>query len=161
MEPHVNRYDIALIQNCFEMRTFAKVDHRSAYGMYVVMRHKKSDHIAALSIVNECVPVECGDNVGGSSTPAAPVAAASDDDGGDPDPEPARRRPHQHTFAPALLGFASVSHYVGFGRSRIYQLINAGEFPPPVKIGKSSRWVKAEVDAWIGSHTAQRKEARQ
>lgn len=99
-----------------------------------------------------------GDCQGGDG---APVAAASDDDGGDPDPEPARRRPHQHTFAPALLGFASVSHYVGFGRSRIYQLINAGEFPPPVKIGKSSRWVKAEVDAWIGSHSAQRKEARQ
>ena len=85
----------------------------------------------------------------------APTVAASDDDGdGDGDPDSDRRsRPRSKTshpsFPPALLAFEPLSHYVGFGRSRIYQLINAGEFPPPVKIGKSSRWVKAEIDAWI------------
>ncbi|MDU7586551.1 MAG: AlpA family phage regulatory protein [Acidovorax sp.] len=63
------------------------------------------------------------------------------------------------SFPPALLGFEPLSHYVGFGRSRIYQLIAAGEFPKPIKIGKSSRWVKAEIDAWIGRQSQQRTEA--
>lgn len=120
---------------------------------------ERATSLKSLSITDDMPEAGGG---GASAAGVAPeVAASDDDDGGDPDPEPARRRPHQHTFAPALLGFASVSHYVGFGRSRIYQLINAGEFPPPVKIGKSSRWVKAEIDSWIGSHSAQRKEARQ
>ena len=55
----------------------------------------------------------------------------------------------QYTAPPALLAFCLVSDYVGFGRSRIYQLIADGEFPPPIKIGKSSRWVRTEIDAWL------------
>lgn len=111
------------------------------------------DHAPNLSISND-MP-ECG---GGESTgvDGAP-AAASDDDGGDDDGEPARRRPHSQklppSFPPALLGFAPLSHYVSFGRSRIYQLIAAGEFPQPIKVGKSSRWLKAEIDAWIASQS--------
>ena len=61
--------------------------------------------------------------------------------------------------APSLLNFDALSAYVSFGRSRIYQQIAAGEFPQPIKVGKSSRWVKAEVDAWINRHCAQRAEA--
>ena len=96
-----------------------------------------------------------GDSVG------APEAAATDDgdgDGdGDGDPDSDRRRPRSKTshpsFPPALIAFEPLSHYVGFGRSRIYQLIAAGEFPQPIKVGKSSRWVKAEIDAWISKQT--------
>ena len=90
------------------------------------------------------------------------VAAVSDDDSGDSDGEPARRQtaPHKkHPSPPALLAFESVSHYVSFGRSRIYQLIAQGEFPAPVKIGKSSRWVRAEIDTWISHQSQQRTEA--
>ena len=94
----------------------------------------------------------------------APEVAASDDDGGDGDGDPdsdRRSRPRSKSshpsFPPALLAFEPLSHYVGFGRSRIYQLIAAGEFPQPIKVGKSSRWVKAEVDAWISKQaTSQR-----
>ena len=91
---------------------------------------------------------------GGESAAAPEVAASDDDDGdGDGDPDSDRRRPRSKTshpsFPPALLAFEPLSHYVSFGRSRIYQLIAAGEFPQPIKVGKSSRWVKAEIDAWI------------
>ena len=55
----------------------------------------------------------------------------------------------QHAIPPALLAFCLVSDYVGFGRSRIYALIAQGEFPAPVKVGKSSRWVRTEIDAWL------------
>lgn len=106
---------------------------------------------------------EAADCSGGDGAPE--VAASDDDDGdGDGDPDSDRRsRPRSKTshpsFPPALLAFEPLSHYVGFGRSSIYQQIAAGEFPKPIKIGKSSRWVKAEVDAWISSRCAQRAEA--
>lgn len=61
--------------------------------------------------------------------------------------------------SPALLAFNPLSNYVGFGRSRIYQLIAEGEFPPPIKIGKSSRWLTSEIDAWINAQAAKRVEA--
>lgn len=56
----------------------------------------------------------------------------------------------------ALMSFISLISYTNFARSRIYVLIAQEGFPPPLKIGKSCRWVKAEVDDWI----AQRKDAR-
>ena len=113
------------------------------------------DHAPALSISDD-MPEAGG---GGESATGAPEVAASDDDGGDGggDPDSDRRRPRSKTshpsFPPALLAFEPLSHYVGFGRSRIYQLIAAGEFPQPIKVGKSSRWVKAEIDAWISKQT--------
>ena len=97
---------------------------------------------------------EASDCSGGEG---APEVAASDDDG-DGDPDSDRRRPRSKSShpssPPALLAFEPLSHYVSFGRSRIYQLIAAGEFPQPIKVGKSSRWVKAEIDAWISKQAA-------
>ena len=61
---------------------------------------------------------------------------------------------------PALLVYASLSNYVGLGRSRIYDLIAKGEFPAPIKIGKSSRWVKAEIDSWLSEQIAARQHLR-
>ncbi len=113
------------------------------------------DHAPALSISDD-MP-EAG---GGGESAAAPEVAASDDDDGDGDGDPdsdRRSRPRSKTshpsFPPALLAFEPLSHYVSFGRSRIYQLIAAGEFPQPIKVGKSSRWVKADIDAWIRKQT--------
>jgi predicted DNA-binding transcriptional regulator AlpA len=86
----------------------------------------------------------------------APEVASDDDGDGDGDPDSDRRRrpkTFSPSFAPSLLAFAALSHYVSFGRSRIYQLINAGEFPQPIKVGKSSRWKKADVDQWIASQS--------
>lgn len=62
----------------------------------------------------------------------------------------------QQNIVPALLAFCLLSHYVGFGRSRIYALIAQGEFPAPVKVGKSSRWVRAEIDEWLSKQIAAR-----
>ena len=104
---------------------------------------------------------EASDCSGGEGAPE--VAASDDDDGdGDGDPDSDRRsRPRSKSshpsFPPALLAFEPLSHYVGFGRSRIYQLIAAGEFPQPIKVGKSSRWVKAEVDAWISKQATSKR----
>lgn len=45
---------------------------------------------------------------------------------------------------------------VGISRTTAYELISAGAFPAPVKIGRASRWVVAEVNAWIASRIAAR-----
>ena len=58
--------------------------------------------------------------------------------------------------AQALFPFAYLSNYVGFGRSRIYDLIARDGFPAPIKIGKSSRWVKSEIDTWLSKKIATR-----
>ena len=102
---------------------------------------------------------EAADCSGGEGAPTA-AAPDDDDDGGDSDGEPARSRPqlHKTPSLPALLAFASLSHYVSLGRSRIYGLIADGEFPKPIKIGKSSRWVRAEIDTWISHQSQQRAE---
>lgn len=30
-----------------------------------------------------------------------------------------------------------------------YKLIQDGEFPKPIKLGRSSRWLKSEVENWL------------
>ena len=115
------------------------------HGGAAALNHAPATGLAAAE-------TEAADCSGGEGAPEA--AASDDDDGdGDGDPDSDRRRPRSSTshlsFPPALLAFEPLSHYVSLGRSRIYQLIAADEFPKPIKIGKSSRWVKAEIDAWI------------
>jgi len=34
-------------------------------------------------------------------------------------------------------------------RSKIYQMIKDGHFPPPIKFGRSARWISTEVQEWI------------
>lgn len=60
-----------------------------------------------------------------------------------------------------LLRLPSVEGKTGLRKSQIYALINAGAFPPPVKLSeRCSAWVESELDEWIESRiTASRKEA--
>ena len=44
----------------------------------------------------------------------------------------------------------------GISRSHAYELMAAGKFPRPVKVGRASRFVAAEVDAWIQARVADR-----
>ncbi len=88
------------------------------------------------------------------------VAAKEDDDGGDPDPDPEPepeppRSPH-YPSSPALLSLKAVSGRGFLSHSHIYSLIREGLFPAPVKIGRTSRWVAFEIDAWIASCIQQR-----
>ena len=56
----------------------------------------------------------------------------------------------------SLIDFKQLSTKVRMGRSRIYALISEGNFPPPVKIGASSRWIDPEIDAYIAQLAATR-----
>ena len=39
-------------------------------------------------------------------------------------------------------------------RSTLYDMIRRGDFPPPVKLGRSSAWRESEVRRWIADRPA-------
>ena len=48
-----------------------------------------------------------------------------------------------------LLRRDEVMKKVGISKSTLYKLVREDGFPPPARVGASSVWVEAEVDAWI------------
>jgi len=48
-----------------------------------------------------------------------------------------------------LLPLRKLESVIGFRKSKIYQLIESGQFPQPIKIGRSSRWRSSDVEDWI------------
>ena len=55
-----------------------------------------------------------------------------------------------------LLTVKAVAQSVQVGRSFIYQEVQAGRFPKPVKLGRSTRWLKSEVLAWVEAKALKR-----
>lgn len=63
--------------------------------------------------------------------------------------------PAHHSFA-RLPGVIDQS---GLSRSSIYDLVQRGLFPPPVKAGpKLALWVRSEVSAWCAAQIAGKSE---
>ena len=48
-----------------------------------------------------------------------------------------------------LLNIGAVCELVSLSRPTIYRQVVAGKFPPPVKIGRASRWHTDQVVTWI------------
>ncbi|MEQ5434110.1 AlpA family transcriptional regulator [Providencia huaxiensis] len=42
-----------------------------------------------------------------------------------------------------------ITHLTGLTDKWFYKLIQEGEFPKPIKLGRSSRWLKSEVEQWM------------
>jgi prophage regulatory protein len=55
-----------------------------------------------------------------------------------------------------LIRFRAVQERVGMGRTAVYELIKAGKFPRPVKVGAASAWIDAEITRWIEELAARR-----
>lgn len=56
-----------------------------------------------------------------------------------------------------LIPLREVMKRTGRRRSAIYDDINKGRFPKPVRLGKrSSRWVASEVAEWINDRIRER-----
>ena len=59
--------------------------------------------------------------------------------------------------ADRLLRLDQVKEIVGLGKTLIYRLIGAGEFPVPYKPGGSvARWSENEIDLWLAACAARR-----
>lgn len=53
-------------------------------------------------------------------------------------------------MADTILRLPAVKQKTGQSRSTIYEKVQRGEFPAPVKIGERAvGWVEAEVDSWV------------
>ena len=48
-----------------------------------------------------------------------------------------------------------ITQLTGLTDKWFYKLIQDGEFPKPIKLGRSSRWLESEVEAWLQQHIAQ------
>lgn len=54
--------------------------------------------------------------------------------------------------APRLIPLTELTMRIGVGKTKLYDMIKAGEFPKPIKIGKLSRWSTEQVSRWIRDH---------
>lgn len=63
------------------------------------------------------------------------------------------------TTVPALLNdqlvdMAFITTYTGMTDKWFYKLIKDGQFPKPIKLGRSSRWRQSEVEDWLEERIA-------
>ncbi|CNI62833.1 AlpA family transcriptional regulator [Yersinia enterocolitica] len=42
-----------------------------------------------------------------------------------------------------------ITRFTGLTDKWFYKMIQDGEFPKPIKLGRSSRWLQSEVEAWM------------
>ena len=54
-----------------------------------------------------------------------------------------------------LVDMAFITQLTGLTDKWFYKLIKDGDFPAPIKMGRSSRWLKSEVEAWLQARIAQ------
>ncbi|EPB4340562.1 helix-turn-helix transcriptional regulator [Enterobacter kobei] len=48
-----------------------------------------------------------------------------------------------------LVDMAFITEFTGLSDKWFYKLIQEGQFPKPIKLGRSSRWLKSEIEAWV------------
>ena len=53
-----------------------------------------------------------------------------------------------------LLNVQQVSELVGLGVSTIWGQVRKGNFPEPIRIGRSTRWRRADLEALFSSSAA-------
>ncbi|KLV74339.1 helix-turn-helix transcriptional regulator [Citrobacter sp. MGH109] len=52
-------------------------------------------------------------------------------------------------FNDKFVDMAFITQLTGLTDKWFYKLISLGEFPKPIKLGRSSRWLESEVEAWL------------
>ena len=48
-----------------------------------------------------------------------------------------------------LVDMKFITQFTGSTDKWFYKLIQEGRFPKPIKLGRSSRWQKSQVEAWL------------
>lgn len=54
-----------------------------------------------------------------------------------------------------LVDMRFITKLTGLTDKWFYKLIKDGLFPKPIKLGRSSRWLQSEVEAWLQQRIAQ------
>lgn len=55
----------------------------------------------------------------------------------------------QSLLSDKMVDMAFITKYTGCSDKWFYKLIQGGLFPKPIKMGRSSRWLKSEIEAWV------------
>ena len=55
------------------------------------------------------------------------------------------------TVESALMGVNDVAEFLGVSTRQVWNLRSQGLLPDPVRLGRSSRWRRAELAAWVGA----------
>ncbi|MBL5945900.1 AlpA family transcriptional regulator [Enterobacter asburiae] len=53
-----------------------------------------------------------------------------------------------------LVDMVFITVFTGLSDKWFYKLIQDGLFPKPIKMGRSSRWLRSEVEAWVQQRIA-------
>lgn len=53
-----------------------------------------------------------------------------------------------------LIDMAFITTCTGMSDKWFYQLISEGKFPKPIKLGRSSRWYRSDVEFWMQQRIA-------
>ncbi|HCL5336723.1 TPA: AlpA family transcriptional regulator [Salmonella enterica] len=48
-----------------------------------------------------------------------------------------------------MIDMKFITEFTGLTDKWFYKLISEGQFPKPVKLGRSSRWLQSEVEHWV------------
>jgi prophage regulatory protein len=66
---------------------------------------------------------------------------------------------HRSNMTEKYLTITALRRLLGVGKSSVYRLISKG-FPRPIKIGRTSRWITDEINAWMAARAEERHERR-
>lgn len=58
------------------------------------------------------------------------------------------------------LNLRETERKVGLKKTAIYRFIAAGQFPQPIKIGRASRWLESELDAFLLERANEREQGK-
>nr|WP_233210397.1 MULTISPECIES: AlpA family phage regulatory protein [Lelliottia] len=53
-----------------------------------------------------------------------------------------------------LIDMTFITTCTGMTDKWFYQLMSQGRFPKPIKLGRSSRWYKSDVESWLRQRIA-------
>ncbi|EMM6941450.1 AlpA family phage regulatory protein [Morganella morganii] len=54
-----------------------------------------------------------------------------------------------------LVDMKFITQFTGSTDKWFYKLIQEGQFPKPIKLGRCSRWLKSEVEQWLQERIAE------
>ncbi|MHA1057170.1 helix-turn-helix transcriptional regulator [Enterobacter mori] len=61
---------------------------------------------------------------------------------------------HRSLLSDRMVDMAFITEFTGLSDKWFYKLIQDGLFPKPIKMGRSSRWLRSEVEGWVQQRIA-------
>jgi len=58
-----------------------------------------------------------------------------------------------------LISIKEICKRLGYSRHWVYQRVRSGEFPQPIRLGRETKFVESEFNAWMKDQVAQRRAA--